>query len=408
MSSPSHHAETASDAVDWAAAFSSFGRRATASEIRELLKLLDRPGIISFAGGIPDPALFPLELVAEAHQRVFADPQRARAALQYSVSEGYAPLRQQLAREWLDRGVELDIDNILITNGSQQALDLIGRLFLDAGDRLLSDRPTYLGALQAFSAAAPRHGDLSELAGPAEAAKLAYVMPDFANPTGKTMGLDERRALLAGADAHDVVVVEDAAYLSLSYDGETPPPLLALESQAKGGVDAGRVIHCGTFSKTLVPGLRVGWVIAPRPVIRKLVLMKQAADLHTSSLAQVVLSDILERVGTSHLERLRDAYRERRDAMLAALERHMPVGVSWTRPKGGMFVWVDLPEGLDGAALLQRAIETERVAFVPGGAFFGHAPQRNTLRLSFSLSDPATIEEGVGRLGRLIGAASPS
>lgn len=399
-----NRARTAAKAVDWSAAFSPYGRRVTASEIRELLKLLDRPGIISFAGGIPDPALFPVELIAEAHQRVFADPDRAGAALQYSVSEGYAPLRERLVQGWRDRGVELGIDNVLVTNGSQQALDLIGRLFLDAGDRLLSARPTYLGALQAFNGSAPSHGELSELDGHSEPAKLAYVMPDFANPTGESMGMNARRALLAGAEARDVVVVEDAAYVSLSYDGETPATLLALEAEAKGSVDAGRVIHCGTFSKTLVPGLRVGWMIGPKPVVRKLVLMKQATDLHTSSLAQVVLSDLLGMVGASHLERLRGAYRERRDAMLAALERYMPTGVNWTRPRGGMFVWVDLPEGLDGAALLQRAIETEQVAFVPGGAFYGRDPRRNTLRLSFSLSDPETIEEGVRRLGRLIGS----
>ena len=397
---PSEH-----DAVDWAGAFSDCGRRATASEIRELLKLLDQPDIISFAGGIPDPALFPLEVVADAHARIFADPKRAQAALQYSVSEGYAPLREQIAQGWRDQGVVLDIDNILITNGSQQALDLIGRLFLDPGDRLLSARPTYLGALQAFNAAAPTHGDLAELSAAGPPAKLAYVMPDFANPTGESMGMNERHALLADAAARGVAVIEDAAYVGLSYDGEAPASLLALDAKAHGSVDAGRVLHCGTFSKTIVPGLRLGWVIAPRLVIRKLVLMKQAADLHASSLAQVVLSDILERLGDGHLQRLRAVYGERRDAMLAAMERHMPRGVSWTRPKGGMFVWVDLPEGLDGAALLKRAIETERVAFVPGGAFFAEGARRNTLRLSFSLNPPQVVEEGVRRLGRLIAAA---
>jgi DNA-binding transcriptional MocR family regulator len=397
--------DPASEPIDWDAAFSAYGRRATASEIRELLKLLDQPDIISFAGGIPDPALFPLDIVAESHAWVFADPRRAQAALQYSVSEGYAPLREQLAKSWRDRGVDLDIDNILITNGSQQALDLIGRLFIDPGDRLLSARPTYLGALQAFTGSNPAHGDLSELAKGGKAAKLAYVMPDFANPTGESMGMNERLALLADAEARDVVVVEDAAYVSLSYDGEAPASLLALEATAKGSVDAGRVIYCGTFSKTVVPGLRVGWVIGPKPVIRKLVLMKQAADLHTSSLAQIVLSDILGRIGPAHTLKLRKVYGERRDAMLAALERHMPPGVTWTRPKGGMFVWVELPEGVDGADLLKRAIETERLAFVPGAAFYARAPRRNTLRLSFSLSDPATIEEGMIRLGRLIRAA---
>jgi DNA-binding transcriptional MocR family regulator len=393
--------------IDWAAAFSGYGQRATASEIRELLKLLEQPGIISFAGGIPDPDLFPRDIVAQAHARVFADPQRAQAALQYSVSEGYAPLREQLVQAWRDQGVALDIDNILITNGSQQALDLIGRLFLDAGDRLLSARPTYLGALQAFNGSDPRHGDLGELAEGGPDAKLAYVMPDFANPTGESLGMNERLALLADARARGVAVVEDAAYVSLSYDGPAPASLLALEARAQGSVDAGRVIHCGTVSKTVVPGLRIGWVVAPRPVIRKLVLMKQACDLHTGSLAQMVLSDVMAEIGPAHVERLRAVYGERRDAMLAALERHMPPGVTWTRPKGGMFIWVDLPEGMDGAALLERAIATEQLAFVPGAAFYASDPRRNTLRLSFSLSTPALIAEGMLRLGRLIRATGP-
>ncbi len=392
-------------AVDWAGAFSDCGRRATASEIRELLKLLDEPGIISFAGGIPDPALFPLELMGEAHARLFADPKRAQAALQYSVSEGYAPLREQIARPWREQGVNLDIDNILITNGSQQALDLIGRLFLDPGDRLLAARPTYLGALQAFNASAPSHGDLAELAAGVPPAKLAYVMPDFANPTGESMGMNQRQALLADAAARGVPLVEDAAYVGLSYDGEPPESLLALDAKAQGSVDAARVLHCGTFSKTIVPGLRLGWVIAPRPVIRKLVLMKQAADLHASSLAQVVLSDLLEQLGSDHVQRLRQIYGQRCEALLGALQRHMPAGVSWTRPKGGMFVWVELPEGLDGADLLKRAIETEKVAFVPGGAFYASTPKRNTLRLSFSLNPPDVVEEGVRRLARVIAGA---
>jgi len=394
--------QSAGEPIDWSAAFSAYGQRATASEIRELLKLLDQPGIISFAGGIPDPGLFPVEILAKAHARIFADPTRAAAALQYSVSEGYPPLREQLAQGWRDQGVELSIDNIMITNGSQQALDLIGRLFLDAGDRLLSARPTYLGALQAFNGQAPSHGDLAELAAGRADAKLAYVMPDFANPTGESIGLNERHALLADADAAGVVVVEDAAYVSLSYDGEAPASLLALESASKGSIEAGRVIHCGTFSKTVVPGLRVGWVIAPEPVIRKLVLLKQAADLHTSTLAQMALSEVIDAIGQAHIVRLRETYSARRDAMLAALERHMPAGVNWTRPKGGMFVWLDLPHGVDGAELLARAIETERVAFVPGAAFFADGAKPNTLRLSFSLNPPAAIDEGVGRLGRLI------
>ncbi len=393
---------TVSDPLDWDQAFSDLGQRATASEIRELLKLLDKPGIISFAGGIPDPALFPMDIIAEAHARVFADPARARAALQYSVSEGYAPLREQIAQTWRDQGVECEIDNVLIVNGSQQALDFIGRLFLDAGDRLLAARPTYLGALQAFNGPKPTHGDLAELKADGPPAKLAYVMPDYANPTGETMGMNERQALLANAEARGVALVEDAAYVSLSFDGDPPPPLLALDAKAKGGIEQSRVIHCGTFSKTIVPGLRVGWVIAAKPVIRKLVLLKQASDLHASSLAQMVLHDIVERLGTAHIEKLRKVYGARRDAFLAAMDKHMPAGVSWTKPRGGMFTWVDLPAGLDGAKLLERALAEENVAFVPGAAFFAKDPVRNSLRLNFSFNEPDVAEEGVARLGRLL------
>jgi DNA-binding transcriptional MocR family regulator len=401
-------ASAAPQPVDWSREFSDYGRRATASEIRELLKLLDQPGIISFAGGIPDPDLFPLTALAEAHARILGDPACARVALQYSVSEGYPPLRDWLAAQWRAQGVACTSDNILITNGSQQALDLIARLFLDLGDRLLTARPTYLGALQAFASAAPRYGSLSELSDPTASpvkrapAKLAYVMPDFANPTGQSMSLDERLDLLAAAEAQGVTLIEDAAYVALSYDGPTPPSLLALDSHAKGGVEAGRVLHCGTFSKTVVPGLRIGWIVAPTAVIRKLVLLKQASDLHTGSLAQMVLSEIVDDIGPSHLDILRATYRARRDAMLAALQAHMPAGVSWTRPRGGMFVWVTLPDRLDGAVLLEQAIRTERVAFVPGAAFFANDPQRNTLRLNFSLNNEADIAEGLARLGRLI------
>lgn len=398
--------QTQSEAVDWDGEFSDLGQRATASEIRELLKLLDKPGIISFAGGIPDPALFPMDIIADAHARVFADPARARAALQYSVSEGYLPLREQIAQTWRDQGVACSPDNILIVNGSQQALDLIGRLFLDAGDRLLAARPTYLGALQAFNGPKPTHGDLAELKAPSGKAKLApklaYVMPDFANPTGESMGMNERQALLADADAKGVVLVEDAAYVALSFDGAPPPSLLALDAKAKGGIEASRVIHCGTFSKTIVPGLRVGWVVAAAPVIRKLVLLKQASDLHASSLAQMVLCDIVERLGHAHIDKLRKVYGARRDAFMAALDAHMPAGVSWTRPKGGMFTWVDLPEGLDGAKLLERALAEENVAFVPGAAFFAKDPVRNSIRLNFSFNAAPIAEDGVARLGRLL------
>jgi DNA-binding transcriptional MocR family regulator len=390
--------------MDWTEHFAPRAGRITASEIRELLKLLDQPGIVSFAGGIPDPALFPREVVAAAFRRILDDPKAARTALQYSLSEGWLPLRQWLVGYMAGQGVACTPEHVLITNGSQQALDFLGKLLVAPGDVVLAARPTYLGALQAFNAYEAAYATfpgLGEGAPAEERGKLGYVMPDFANPSGRTLGLAERHAVLATAREQGIPLIEDAAYEQLRYDGEPLPSLLALDS-AVAGIDAGRVIHCGTFSKTVVPGLRIGWIVAPRPVIQKLVLIKQASDLHTSALNQMVMHEVAAAIVPGHVAALRAAYRERRDAMLRALETHMPEGVSWTRPAGGMFVWLTLPEGLDGAHILQRAIAEARVAFVPGDAFFPDRSVRNALRLSFSLNDSAEVEDGVGRLGRLL------
>lgn len=389
--------------IDWAERFSPYGRRAKASEIRELLKLLDQPDIISFAGGIPDPKLFPRQLMAEVHAEIFADEATSNQALQYSVSEGYGPLRDLLVAEMASFGVTCTRDNIVITNGSQQGLDLLGRLFIGPDDKILVARPTYLGLLQAFTSSGPTYGDIATLTGPAPVkAKLAYAMPDFQNPSGETMTLEERHELLAGARRSDVVVIEDTAYNKLAYDGKLLPSLLELDIAHEGGIENSRVVYCGTFSKSVVPGLRVGWIVAAQPIIQKLVLMKQASDLHTSTLAQVALAKLMQRLPADHAETLCATYRPRRDAMVAALEEFMPEGVKFTRPGGGMFIWVELPEGFDGAALLARAIEEERVAFVPGSAFYATQAEKNTLRLSFSATCPDKIREGIRRLGALI------
>jgi DNA-binding transcriptional MocR family regulator len=389
--------------MDWSERFSPYGRRAKASEIRELLKLLDQPDIISFAGGIPDTKLFPRELMADVHQEILGDEALAGQALQYSVSEGYAPLRELLVAEMKRFGVTCTADNIMITNGSQQGLDLLGRLFIGAGDKVLVARPTYLGLLQAFTASGPSYDDINLLLGSAPVqAKMAYAMPDFQNPSGETMTLAEREELLAGARRSDVVVIEDTAYNKLSYDGALLPSLMELDIAREGGIENSRVVYCGTFSKSVVPGLRVGWIVAATPVIHKLVLMKQAADLHTSTLAQVVLAKVMERLPANHAETLCATYRPRRDAMVQALEEFMPQGVKFTRPGGGMFIWVELPEGFDAAQLLARGIAEERVAFVPGSAFYATQPKLNTLRLSFSATPPDKIREGIRRLGALI------
>lgn len=402
--------------LDWEHIFASRSMRMRASEIRELLKLLEQPDIISFAGGIPDPALFPGEAFGQAYADIFAGPQ-ANAALQYSVSEGYQPLREWLVGEMAKIGIPCGVDNVFITSGSQQALDYLGKLFLSPKDTALVTWPTYLGALQAFNAYEPSYDQLSvtgnrtpegyrEAAAKAGGAvKFAYLSPEFANPTGETVNRAEREKLLDLACELDIALIEDGAYQNLRYDGEPVPPIMALDIARSGGIEKARTIYSGSFSKTLAPGLRVGFVVAAMPVIRKLVLMKQAADLHSSTINQIAIANVAERIFSEQVAKIRQAYSARRDAMLAALAKHMPSTASWTKPEGGMFIWVRLPEGMDGAELLARSIETERVAFVPGRAFYADGSNNNTLRLSFSCASEAMIEEGIHRLGRLISDA---
>ena len=392
--------------------FATRASRMKASEIRELLKLLDQPGIISFAGGIPDPSLFPAAEFAAALTRALSDG-RAAQSLQYSASEGHVGLRDWIAGQMALIGVPCGRDNILITSGSQQALDYLGKLFLSPGDTALVGWPTYLGALGAFNAYEPRYDkldagsnrtpeDYAQAAGAAGGrVKFAYLSPDFANPTGVTLDKAGREALLDLTDALDCAVIEDAAYQALRYDGEPVAPILALDIARKGDIEACRTIYCGSFSKTLSPGLRLGWVCAATPVIRQMVLLKQAGDLHSATLNQVAMLDVAQGFD-GHVTRVRALYRARRDAMLSALAQHMPAGVTWTKPEGGMFVWVTLPEGMDGAALLERSLAQEKVAFVPGAAFFPDGSGRNTIRLNFSSSTEAMIEDGLARLGRLI------
>ena len=400
-----------SQTQDWASRFSDRMARVRASEIRELLKLLDQPDILSFAGGIPDPGLFPADEIQKGYDAVLADPVLAKQALQYSVSEGYLPLRQWIAERMTRDGMPCEPGNIMLTAGSQQALDLLGKLFISPGDPVVVARPTYLGALQAFNGYQPDYRDLPEgaLKAPAEVdlphGALGYFVPDFANPTGVSLTEAERQALLVLADRLDMTLVEDAAYRELRFSGEATPTLLGLDIARSGGIDGARTIFLGTLSKTLSPALRIGWVCGPKPVIEKLVLLKQGADLHVSTINQMVAHRAVSEGYDQHLHRLRGAYGDKARVILAALDRTMPPGVTWSHPEGGMFVWVDLPEGIDGAALLARAIEEERVAFVPGAPFFAEVPRTNAIRLSYSLPTGEQIEEGVGRLARLISRA---
>jgi DNA-binding transcriptional MocR family regulator len=405
------HAEPA----DWEPRYAARSERMRASEIRELLKLLGRPGVISLAGGIPDPVLFPVAQAKAAYGEVLSDAALAGSGLQYSTSEGHLPLRQWIVRHMDRLGVPCDADNVVVTSGSQQALEFLGRLLLSPGDTALVTAPTYLGALQAFAASEPRHDELRPEQGnrtPASyadaarsaggAVKLAYVVPSFANPTGETLSPAARERLLDLAAELDIPIVEDAAYAMLAFEGEPPPPMLAMEVQRRGSIERARSIYCGTFSKVLSPGLRVGWIVASKPLIRRLVLIKQASDLNSATLNQMVVHRLAEAAFDAQVADARAHYRRRRDAMLAALARHMPEGVAWTRPDGGLFVWVTLPDRHDGADLLRRSLAEAGVAFVPGAAFFFDGRGRNTLRLSYSLPSEADIDRGIARLARLI------
>lgn len=407
--------------IDWTRTFAQRAVKLTASEIRELLKLLNQPDIISFAGGIPDPALFPYERLAQAYQAIMADPARRGDAMQYSISEGYSPLRDFIVKYLARVGVATHRDNVMITNGSQQGLEFLAKLFINPGDRIVVTRPAYLGALQAFSLYEPEVVPVPlddtgiDLAGLERefkrGAKFVYLTPDFGNPSGVTLPLDQRLRMLEMSYLYGIPVIEDQAYDQLRYSGEAVPTFLALDgkrlnqqSPLSEATAAGNVIYTGTFSKSIAPALRIGWVVAPAPVLQKLVLMKQASDLHSATINQMVMCEVADEILEDHAARLRQVYGSRRDAMLAALDRHLPKGqgLHWTRPDGGMFVWITLPPGLDGADLLAKAIAEERIAFVPGSAFYADRSTRNTIRLSFSLPSPETIDEGIRRLGRLL------
>lgn len=388
------------------------------SAIRELLKVTEQPGMISFAGGLPSPECFPAEEISLAAERVMA--REAGRVLQYGPTEGFPPLRAFLAELMRGRGLAVAPEQIVILSGSQQGLDAIAKLLVDPGDTVLVEEPTYVGALQAFRPYQPRFVSLpmdeeglridaleQALAGLSREGrrpKFLYTVASFQNPTGVTLAAERRAALIDLAARHDLPIVEDDPYGELRYSGEAPPLLAAIDGARFGGPR--HVLYLSTFSKLLAPGLRVGWAVGPHPLLRKIVQVKQGLDLHTGSLAQAIAYEscrdgLLER----QIPKIRRVYGERRAAMLAALERAMPAGARWTRPEGGMFLWVTLPEEHDATELLPRAVERQ-VAFVPGASFHASGGGANTLRLNFSHSTPERIEEGICRLAELIAEAS--
>ena len=394
--------------IDWQALYASRVSRIQSSDVREQAKLMGQADVISFGGGIPDPAVFPHEEAAEAAYRILKNPATARVALQYSESGGYRPLRDWLVGYMATLGVICTPDNILITSGSQQGLDLIGRLLLSPGDRALVEAPTYIGALRAFDACEATYGTIAELADPsAPEAKFGYLMPDFQNPMGTCLTREERTTILDEAAGRGLPLVEDSAYEKLRYEGAPVPSLLALDIERSGGIDNSRILYTSTFSKVIVPSLRVGFVVGAAPAIHKLMLLKQACDLHTSTFNQMLMLDLASRILGSRIDVVNDLYRHRRDAVLAALKSYMPAGVTWTEPQGGMYIWVTLPKTVDGGELARRALTEERVAVVSGKSFYPQEPQLNTIRLAFPQTREDRAGEGIARLAtalrRMIG-----
>ncbi|HEY6525234.1 MAG TPA: PLP-dependent aminotransferase family protein [Solirubrobacteraceae bacterium] len=386
-------------------------RGATSSPVRDILALTERPGVVSFAGGLPAPDLFDRTGLQAAFTAVLAEDSGARA-LQYSTTEGDPLLRRLVARRLTERGLDTAADDLLITSGSQQALTLVSGVLLEPGDRVLVEEPSYLAALQCFALAGAEaipipcdddglDPDALEALIAQHRPTLLYTVPTFHNPTGRTLSLERRVALAAVAERTGVWIVEDDPYGELRYSGEALPAVASLPAAR------GRTLAISTLSKIAAPGLRIGWVRAPRPLLRSLTIAKQAADLHSSTVDQAAAARWLATTDlTAHIERLRTEYGARRDALLSGLAAALPAGSTHNHPDGGMFVWARLPDGWDAGALLQRALDHD-VAYVPGAPFFSGAPDRATLRLSFTAHRPGEIALGLQRLAQAL-ATSPA
>ncbi len=374
------------------------------SLVREILKVTEHPEILSFAGGLPAPELFPIEAMAAAHAEVFA--QEGKAALQYSTTEGLPGLRAWLVDRLRSHGVTTDVESTLITSGSQQGIDLAARVLIDPGTVVAVEEPSYLAALQAFEGYGARFASVAsdddgmcvdqlEALVEREKVRVIYLVPCFQNPKGTTLTLERRIRLLEIATKHGIAIIEDDPYGELRFRGEHLPSLLALDGH-------GVVLRLSSFSKTLAPGLRIGFANGPREVIRAMAVAKQSCDLHTSSLSQRALHRLLQTFDfEGHLTVLRQTYGHRCTTMLTSLARHMPAGTHWTRPDGGMFVWLQLPNEIRAEDLFADAI-ADKVAFVPGSSFFANEKHYDFMRLNFSNCQPASIEEGMARLGRVV------
>jgi len=381
--------------------FSQRAQKLQSSVIREILKITMQPHIISFAGGLPSPATFPVERMHAAFDSVLT--RQGKIALQYGPTDGYAPLREWVAQSLSINGAKILPEQVLMTSGSQQALDLLGKVLIDEGSKVLVETPSYLGALQAFSVygadfvSVPTDdsGVLPEaVAAIGQGARFLYALPNFQNPTGRSLSVERRVALVETCARLGLPLIEDDPYGALSYRGEPLPKMLPMNPEG--------VIYMGSFSKVLTPGIRLGYVVAPVPLIRKLEQAKQAADLHTAQLTQMVVYEVVkDGFLAEHIPTIRKLYSDQCQAMLAALTEFFPAGTTWTQPEGGMFIWVRLPQHIDSMQLLDEAV-AQHVAFVPGAPFYANAPEKNTLRLSFVTVPQEKIREGIAKLGQLI------
>ena len=395
--------------IDLTKNLAAVNRRTKASVIRELLKLTNRPEIISFAGGLPDPEAFPVEEVAEICNKVIRE--NAREALQYGVTEGQPILKEQIIRNLREEeGLVIRPENILVTTASQQSLDMLGKLFIDPSDPIIVEMPSYLGALQVFKSygstivgvksddCGMRMDDLevklNKLKSEEEHYKFIYIIPDFQNPNGITLTQERREELVRLSREYDVIIIEDSPYRQIRFEGKAPDMLYKLDT-------SGNVISLFTFSKTFAPGFRLGYIVAHEAIIKKLTILKQSIDLCSSPFAQLVAAEFL-RGGyyKTHVAKVREIYKNKKDAMLSALSAYMPGGVTWTKPEGGLFLWLRLPEKMDADELFSEALK-ENVAYVIGSAFHCDGSGHNTMRLNFSYSTPEQIDEGIKRLAKV-------
>lgn len=373
-----------------------------ASEIRELLKLTTKPEIISFAGGLPAPEMFPVEQIKAIVTKIMDE--QGETALQYSPTEGYAPLREAICGM---SDFESTVDDVIITSGSQQGLDFSAKIFINPGDVIICESPSYLGALNAFKAyeadfkevETDENGmimeDLEKILKETPRARMIYVIPDFQNPTGRTWTVERRKRFMELANEYDLPVIEDNPYGALRFEGVKPPSLKSFDTE-------GRVIFLGTFSKTFCPGLRIGWVQASEEILNKYILVKQGADLQTNSLAQREIHEFVANYDfEGHIEHIKNVYRGRRDLMLESIEKYFPKEAKHTYPEGGLFLWITLPERINTKELSYKALE-KNVAYVPGGSFYPNGDKQNSFRLNYSYNTDDKIVEGIKRLGEVI------